>query len=624
MAQTKLPPWLEKLIMQSQGPGAPTQAPMLSGVGIAPKLSHFQPLVPMMPTMAPLAAPKPISYPDAPMMQGQVQQLQQNPTRQRPMMPELRTGPYEFPDTPTMPTMPDAPIRNVSAENRAQGKEALKAGLIGLLLGGGEGAMAAVTGTRQGMQGRANQDMSERERQFMVQMQRAQREAQGLQQDYSNRVGQVKAQMGADDDFNQRQLDLWKGENTLYNNEENRELKDEIAARSNELGMTKAQNQFMLGLLGMGPKTTIADAAKMRAGGYVDDVKGRNKDREADNNRADDKLDFDKLVGMYKLGQGDQKIAMTGAHQDWMQTNGTIKTGIQQERLKLAQATANAKATGQPLAFTPAQQRALEKNLAVANVEIEKVRNGAGQKPDPVKHPDDYKLWQSRRLAAEESAAALRGYYNDQAALIGMQFDGVKYKGVSGEEMDAKRSGKGASDLQGSAVNLRGKITSYGYQTKYGAPRNDETPDSNSFNLIGNRNNRLRPGSFALSPDMAAKAGLKPGQKAMIRTSDGNIAYGYWDDTTSSALTGRVDFASPGGISPLEGKKVVSITPVKEGQPTPPPTATPYRWGSAPATPQPSRTPASKATPAPAKAPQKPLVGSKLKTKSGRTFIVTG
>jgi hypothetical protein len=317
-----------------------------------------------------------------------------------------------------------------------------------------------------------------------------------------------------------------------------------------------------------------------------------------------------------------------------MQTNGNLKAGIASERLKLAQASAGAKATGSPVSLTLAQQRAVEKNLATSSLEIEKVRNGAGMKPDPAKHPDEYKLWQTRRLAAEQSAAELRNYYNAQAEMVGMTFDGTGYRAVTGEELDAKRTGKGPNELQ--YGKTLGKITSYGYQTKYGAPRNDETPDTNSFNLIGNRNNKLRPGSFALSPDMAKKAGLKPGQKAMIRTSDGNIVYGYWDDTTSSALTGRVDFASPGGHSPLEGKKVVSITPVKEGVPTPAPTATPYRWGSAPstsksATPQARATPQSKATPKPSPTPKpksgsskKPLVGTKIKSKSGRTFVVTG
>jgi hypothetical protein len=509
-----------------------------------------------------------------------------------------------------MPTLPDVPIRNVSAENRVQGKESLLAALIGGVLGGGGGAMAAVQGVRQGMQGRANQDMGERERQYMAQMQRTQREAQRLQQEYANEVGQTKAQMGADNDYNQRLLDIWKGENALYNNEENRALREgiatdsnlvrgEIAKLTNETNLTKAQNQFLLGMMGMGAKDTQAEAAKLRAGGYVKDVNSRVEDRKEDNNRADDKLDFDKLVGFYKVGQTDRRIAIDESHKSWMQTNGNLKAGIASERLKLAQASAGVKAAGQPLAMTAAQQRALEKSLATASLDIEKVRNGAGQKPDPTKHPDEYKLWQARRLAAEQSAAELRNYYNAQAEMIGMQFDGVGYKPMTGEEIDAKRTGKGPNELQ--YGKTLGKITSYGYQTKYGAPRNDETPDTNSFNLIGNRNNRLRPGSFALSPDMAKKAGLKPGQKAMIRTSDGNIVYGYWDDTTSSALTGRVDFASPGGHSPLEGKKVVSITPVKEGVPTPAPTATPYRWGSAPAT---GKTTPVRTTPKPSPTPK--------------------
>jgi hypothetical protein len=77
--------------------------------------------------------------------------------------------------------------------------------------------------------------------------------------------------------------------------------------------------------------------------------------------------------------------------------------------------------------MTPAQQRALEKNLATSNLEIEKIRAGAGKRPDPTKEPEEYRAWQAKRLAAEESAAELRGFYNDQAGLIGMKFTGSKY-----------------------------------------------------------------------------------------------------------------------------------------------------------------------------------------------------
>jgi hypothetical protein len=371
---------------------------------------------------------------DLGMQQSNTLPLQSNtpPLRQRPAAPELRMGPYSFPAPPELPLMPDAPVRNVSAENRAQGKEALKAGILGLLLGGGEGATAAISGVRQGMQGRANQDMGERERQFQIQAQRAQREGLVLQRDYMNQLGQVKALMDADDDFNRRQVDVWQGENTLYNNEENRALKDEIAARSNELGLTKAQNTFLLGLAGLGPRQDNAEANKTRAKFYGMDVESRGKDRLADNELAEDKFDFEKIVKNRQLDQTDKRIAISQAHESWMRTNAQIRNGIAQKRLEIA-GVGKAGGTG-GMSLSVAQQRALEKDLATANLEIEKVRNGAGLKPDPTKYPDEYKLWQSRRLAAEESAAELRRYYNDQASLIGMKFDGVRYERESPKE----------------------------------------------------------------------------------------------------------------------------------------------------------------------------------------------
>jgi len=69
--------------------------------------------------------------------------------------------------------------------------------------------------------------------------------------------------------------------------------------------------------------------------------------------------------------------------------------------------------------------------------------------------------------------------------------------------------------------------------TQYGGP-SDRTKDKNTMNGIGNRDNRLRSTSLALSPDLIKKYGLKGGESISIQTPQGTRYLGTYDDTTGN------------------------------------------------------------------------------------------
>jgi hypothetical protein len=69
--------------------------------------------------------------------------------------------------------------------------------------------------------------------------------------------------------------------------------------------------------------------------------------------------------------------------------------------------------------------------------------------------------------------------------------------------------------------------------TQYGGP-SDKTPDKYTRMGLGNRNNRLRATSLALSPDLIRRHGLRGGEKISIRTAQGTFFLGHYDDTTGN------------------------------------------------------------------------------------------
>lgn len=75
--------------------------------------------------------------------------------------------------------------------------------------------------------------------------------------------------------------------------------------------------------------------------------------------------------------------------------------------------------------------------------------------------------------------------------------------------------------------------------TQYGGPT-DRTPDTNTQNGIGNRNNRLRATSLALSPNLIREYGLRGGEAIFITTASGTMFLGHYDDTTGNRRENNV------------------------------------------------------------------------------------
>lgn len=107
------------------------------------------------------------------------------PIPQKRMAPSINFD--QFP-IPTPPPARQMPMRDLAGERRQQSQVSLRAGLIGLLLGGGTGALGALTGAQQGFQQAADEDYQQRLAGFQSEQQQA-------QQDYSNRVAMTNAML---------------------------------------------------------------------------------------------------------------------------------------------------------------------------------------------------------------------------------------------------------------------------------------------------------------------------------------------------------------------------------------------------------------------------------------------
>jgi hypothetical protein len=107
---------------------------------------------------------------------------------------------------------------------------------------------------------------------------------------------------------------------------------------------------------------------------------------------------------------------------------------------------------------------------------------------------------------------------------------------------------------------ILGKVTTYGYP-------GDTTPDLNSSRGIGAWDNKLRPGSMAVSRDIEklfVAAGIAPRCRVRILLADGTSVQRFWDDRTAKffqgkPLVGRFDFYYPDGKNPFEGVPVIGF-----------------------------------------------------------------
>ncbi len=112
----------------------------------------------------------------------------------------------------------------------------------------------------------------------------------------------------------------------------------------------------------------------------------------------------------------------------------------------------------------------------------------------------------------------------------------------------AGSAAQNALDLLGAGVIKRGtkKFDGRLNLTQYGGPT-DGTPDKYTQAGMGNRGNRLRETSLALSPDLIKKYSLKGGEKIYIQTNGRTHYLGTYDDTTGNKREPNViDIYDPG------------------------------------------------------------------------------
>jgi len=82
--------------------------------------------------------------------------------------------------------------------------------------------------------------------------------------------------------------------------------------------------------------------------------------------------------------------------------------------------------------------------------------------------------------------------------------------------------------------NISGRLPNGVNITSYGQP-NDTTPDTNTLQKRGYRNNLLREGSVALSPDIYTKYNPQIGSSVYL---NGQFV-GYYEDRTPASFNGR-------------------------------------------------------------------------------------
>lgn len=150
------------------------------------------------------------------------------PMPQKAVAPKIDFNQFPIPTPPPVERMP---MRDLAGERRQQSKVSLRAGLIGLLLGGGTGALGALTGAQQGFQQAADQDYAQRMAEFQGQQQQA-------QQEYANRVAMTNAML------NRAQVERQQGQefldvdyaNAVARRNEQARLQAEEVARAKRAG----------------------------------------------------------------------------------------------------------------------------------------------------------------------------------------------------------------------------------------------------------------------------------------------------------------------------------------------------------------------------------------------------
>lgn len=344
------------------------------------------------------------------------------PGMARPTPPVFAPRQYNYPTAPAIPELGNAPVRNIGRENRQGQKMAMQAGLVGLLLGGLPGATNAATGAMEGA-GQTQDRLAAGERQAWMDANQGKLQRYGLErQGYGDAMEQIGQQMRGDTQADQLAMRQYLADVNDYSKEQERLRKQESDADKNELkrlGLDlqglRDQNQTLIGLLNAGANITRADATKAL-------VDPRTKQMEAQTNLAGART-YDVFADNTRA---DSALDLKREHDAWMKASTDRRTKIAEANQRLRAQAASSKGS-----ITPAQQANILDRLNKSQFLVNSVRAEAGDPPAERQGPEAMRLWQARKLEAEETAKALREGYNTEAAIIGYKWDGRGYVPMS-------------------------------------------------------------------------------------------------------------------------------------------------------------------------------------------------
>ena len=336
---------------------------------------------------------------------------------------------YDYPSAPQAPTYQAAPQRNTDAERKSLQRGTLLSGLVGLLAGGAPGALAAAGG----YQGAGQKSFDNQYGQQVAQVD-AQNALMG--NTYKGQLGQYDAQLdairmrqaGDDKDaalierqnadeerfYNQGESNRIKVYNAKVADRAKGEVRKILQQRANT-GDVNAQTNLM------GMLSIIEDRTqKAILAGEV-----------LNHKKLMDELGYNLKTKMGEVAKQNADANTTRAlnqtaHNNWLEQNGNLRAGFERDRVEIARMK-GAGGGAKPALTEPQRQDILEK-LARADLDIAKIRSGAGKKPDLTKEPEAYGLWEARSEAAEKSAKALRDLRTEQAAMVGYRLENGAYK----------------------------------------------------------------------------------------------------------------------------------------------------------------------------------------------------
>jgi hypothetical protein len=383
----------------------------------------------------------------------------------RPTAPQVRERAYSIPPPPSLQELPTMPRRNVGREQRAMSRDGLIALGLGTLLGGAQGGIAAAQGLQKGMGGAFDAQDENRQRNFQVQAQQVQNQNRNALQGFDSQLDAVNRQMVADRnaDTNElrgfdNQLDGWGAEQNrlkgLYDSRRNRETRQGIADQTSADRNAANDTRRELGLSGLDIRRDYNRIQEKLANSLM-------SDRLEDNDRL--QTDLDEKTGYHngllKIAKQNadtntRRAAIAEVHDAWMQSNAALRTSIMQTSAAMRSLNSG---VGGPKPMTQAQMDAINKELSMAPVTIDKIRRSAGNPPDATSSPEEVQQYMAQKAGAEQAAQDFRNLLNEKAARVGKVFSNGGYvptSNLSGEEIDALRTGKSAQQLQGSAKNV--------------------------------------------------------------------------------------------------------------------------------------------------------------------------